>query len=307
MDSSEEDSVKLLAKQDENLKDYQNAFNKYVKLTELNPSYYFYKFKAGLQLFRMKKYDEALVFYKDALKLYQQSSNPKNNELASLHGIIGNCYYAIGDLQSAKKEYEESLKLDHSPKNLKYKRIIDEIEHPKKHTVHRRNNSNALGIVFDLASIIFLIVGSKLPIVSYYVDINGIRSNTIHTTIFSFSYELPGQIIFVLILLSITVFLVLDILVLVSEKNSNIKLILKHYQGVGANPLAVIAGAFILLTISYYDALIANPIGHFIVGSSEHVGVGLFVIIVGMAIYFFRSGFKTNPNYVPYRHNKRKN
>ncbi|MGC8516205.1 MAG: tetratricopeptide repeat protein [Thermoplasmata archaeon] len=310
MEGSEEDSLKALAKRDVDAGNYQDAFDKYLKLTTIDPTNYLYKYRAGLQLFRMGKYQEALKFYKDSLQIYEQKDNPVKIELAALHGIIGDCYRSLGQQQSAITEYEEALKIDPSPKTQqKYKTKIKETKNSGKRKVnnaHKGEHDTILGLVFDVVSIILLVLGSMLPLVSYKVNINGTVSNTVSPNIFSFNYEIGAQIIFALILLSMVVFLILDFLVLVLTRHGDLNSVLKYYKGAGPSPLAVILGTIIFLLLSYGEVLVYNPISNFIEKSTEHIGLGLFIIISAMVIYFFRAAFQTNKKYVPYNSKRKK-
>lgn len=310
MENNEEDSLKELAKKDEDSGNYQEAFDKYLKLISINPTDYVYSYKAGRQLYRLKRYEDALRFYKDSLQIYQRRDNPQKTELATLHGIIGDCYRSLRQQQPALDEYKQALKIDPSEKTQqKYKTRIKEIKHPEKsktQNAHNGKHDAILGLVFDVVSIIILVIGSLLPLISYHLNLNGIASSAVSVNIFSYSYEIGAQIIFALILLSMVVFLILDALVIMFNQQKEFKSILKYYRGAGPNPIAVIFGTFVFLLLSYSEILIYNPNSSIIAKSSEHVGVGLFIIIAAMVIYFFRAGFQTNKKYVPYNLKKKK-
>ena len=58
----------------------------------------------ALNLYQAERFDEALVLYQELLEKSQGTTDQ--------HYYLGNCHYALGQLEAACKEWQEVIKID---------------------------------------------------------------------------------------------------------------------------------------------------------------------------------------------------
>ncbi|MEM0134171.1 MAG: tetratricopeptide repeat protein [Thermoplasmatales archaeon] len=331
MGADEEINLRDVAKRHEAEKDYLSALNDYKKLIELNPIHYFYPFKAGYLLAKLKKFDEASEMYDLSVNILQKSVPPNNYQIARIHLLKGDCLREMGDYKGATDEYKVALDLDPTSElKRSFEKRMEIIKKGAKKRHHSKRMSKPteilIAVLVELIAFVLIIVGSYLPIVAFNLNVGGINSS-VSASIFSATITnssgsshggyfgpnalwpnygvLGSQIIIFFILLSIVIFAILDLLVFISLKKNNMPAVIKHYKGEGPKLSALIGGSFVALLLAYGGILVQSPLSRFILSNTEHIGIGLILIIAGVVVYFFRIGFKTNPNYVPYNPKKK--
>lgn len=318
----DENILRDLAKKHEESKDYYQAAEEYKKLINLNNSYYVYPLKAGYCMYKMEKYSEAIHFYELSLQTIMKEENPNKNEIASLHLLIGDCYKGLQDPKKAKEEYGTYLSTKKDPKAKDiYNKRMAMLKKRKRKTSKRSPYLEPLAsIILEVISFIIIAAASFVPFIGFTATLVSVSAN-VNASIFTATIInssgtsttggyfgpnslwpndsiLVSQIMVYIILLSIIVLLIMDLLAVIYVKNKDIPNFVRHYGGLGVNPLTLIFSTFVCLALALYGVLNGSPLSSFVVRSTEHIESGLYLFIAGMVLYIIRGFLRTNPNYV---------
>lgn len=103
------------------LKRYQEALEEYNKSLELRPDDFLAKNNKGHVLYLMGRYEEAIVVFKELLVSY-----PKRGDVLANLAV---CYHSLGELDEAKKFYEQALEQSpmHKPAREGYEQLKQDI------------------------------------------------------------------------------------------------------------------------------------------------------------------------------------